>query len=227
MSETKDAVDRLCWLCEEAAIRANEEFHGNLFLWLSSLREEIETTAICLHQAGILKVSDHVPFRLIIRRVGRGEERKVEWELFVYDPLNVLEYYSCIVKTMQPGKMRSQFDKVIQGKLVKRMGQWVRLLKHESEKLKTSSNSAASSPQTGPEVEKQTSNGYTMDEVCREVCKHERGRKTLKRILELTKDGKTQTQIATLNPGKTGFSPSNISEKLTLVRKGFPGFLPD
>jgi hypothetical protein len=104
---------------------------------------------------------------------------------------------------------------------------WVRFLTAASEKLGTSSTAAAASPQTGTEVEKQTSKEYTVDEVCRELCKQENGRRTLRQILELVKSGKTPSQIAFQKGGRRGFSLANISEKLKAVRERFPGFLPD
>ena len=67
----------------------------------------------------------------------------------------------------------------------------------------------------------------TIETICQKLCKQRNSRTTLKRILELTKRGFRPAEIAGENRGKSGFSLSNISEKLTEVRNQFPGFLPE
>jgi hypothetical protein len=65
----------------------------------------------------------------------------------------------------------------------------------------------------------------TIEIICEKLCKQRNGRKTLKRILELTRQGDSPSDIARKNAGR-GFSLPNISEQLTKVRDQFPDFLP-
>lgn len=66
----------------------------------------------------------------------------------------------------------------------------------------------------------------TIGTVCEKICPQRNGRKTLKRILELSKQGDSPSDIAKKNAGRRGFSLPNISEQLTKVRNQFPDFLP-
>ena len=65
------------------------------------------------------------------------------------------------------------------------------------------------------------------DTICLRLCPQKNSRKTLKKILEMTKRGLKPAEIARENLGRRGLSLSNISEWLDKVRKQFPGFLPE
>lgn len=67
----------------------------------------------------------------------------------------------------------------------------------------------------------------SIDTVCERLCPQKNSRKTLKKILELTKRGLKPAEIARENLGRRGLSLSNISEWLDKVRQCFPGFLPE
>lgn len=229
MAETKEAVDRLRWLCEEAETRAREELEPDFTKHLAGLQREMEQLVPLLFRAGIQRSTGSVPFRVKVDRPGESDERYSR--AFEFKSVALLEpdeahYHEKMLSSTfwvdkVGGLVSTKFfgaDEIRQWFCLG-MGRWVRFLTAASEKLGTSSTAAAASPQTAKE--------YSVDEVCRELSRQENGRRTLKRILELSKSGKTPSQISRQNHGKRGYSLANISEKLKAVRERFPGFLPD
>lgn len=229
MSQTIDDINRLLWLCQEAVLRAQEEDASFLVRLLSRFPEEMKTIAFRLHQAGILEVPEHVPFTIHIHRSGRGEERQAVWDLYVFDPMDLEEYFSETIKIVgyKGADLEWHFGPGIRRRFVKRMKQWVRFLEAESEKLQSSSTAAAAATKTEPRVEKQTPEDLTVEEVCRKMCKQRNGQRTLKTILNLTRNGASQADIVKQNAPRKGFSASNVSEKLKKVRETYPSFLPE
>lgn len=229
MSETKKAVDRLRWLCEEAETRAKEELETDFTKHLTGLQREMKQLVPTLFRDGITKFEDSVPFLLEVDRPEESDERYSRASEFksvaLLEPDEGHFHQRMLSATFWVdtvgGLVSTKFfgaDEIRQWFCLG-MRRWVRFLTAASEKLGTSSTAAAASPQTAKE--------YSVDEVCRELSRQENGRRTLKRILELSKSGKTPSQISRQNHGKRGYSLPNISEKLKAVRERFPGFLPD
>lgn len=229
MTETKKTIDRLRWLCEEAETRAREELEPDFTKHLAGIQREMEQLVPLLFRDGIQRSTGSVPFRVKVDRPGESDERysrACEFKSVALLEPDEDHYHEKMLSSTfwvdkVGGLVSTKFfgaDEIRQWFCLG-MGRWVRFLTAASEKLGTSSTAAAASPQTAKE--------YSVDEVCRELSRQENGRRTLKRILELSKSGKTPSQISRQNHGRRGYSLANISEKLKAVRERFPGFLPD
>ena len=283
MSETKDAVDRLCFLCKEAVYRVScfEEENKQLFgvmhtgqlllgvlipverqmevplkrLQKSILKEPghrlayIARTTIPHNARSTIyrrldKVRELRPMEILIERdeledgtivhdfrilfrdpfAGNESEYVLEQEVWREGSLSWKDSGTHDNHWLYSGNfVNSQLIQTIKN----RLEDWVRVLTAESEKLRTSPTTTVASRQDKPEVEKPTSEAPTIEEVCNGICQTRKGKQTLKKILTLTKEGKTPVEIASRNSNTKGFSLPNISEKLKIVRERFPGFLPD
>jgi hypothetical protein len=113
MSETKDAVDRLRWLCEEAVCRVVEETEEDFTIGLKGLAEEVRRLCRCLQTAGIIRAENgtSAPYRLKWGEDGlRGTDLPFEFDYdgFSYHkPLKrlangELACYWCAIWTVDP-----------------------------------------------------------------------------------------------------------------------------
>ena len=236
------AIDRLRLLCEEAAIRIQVEVAEDFLVAVEPMIHSIESTAEVL-RTSLITVSVPISLRKIehwppIQSYGFDVYRLKMFS--VWDPLASYGFSAIrsaegnlSTETSEPQEGTTQYwpngesREWLKDETVRYLERWVRFLTAESERLKSSSTATAASPQDRPEVEKPTSEAPTIEEVCNGICQTRKGKQTLKKILTLTKEGKTPVEIASRNSNTKGFSLPNISEKLKIVRERFPGFLPD
>ena len=167
MAETKKTIDRLRWLCEEAETRAREELEPDFTKHLAGLQREMEQLVPLLFRDGIQRSTGSVPFRVKVDRPGESDERysrACEFKSVALLEPDEDHYHEKMLSSTfwvdkVGGLVSTKFfgaDEIRQWFCLG-MGRWVRFLTAASEKLGTSSTAAAASPQTGPEVEKQTS----------------------------------------------------------------------
>ncbi len=153
MSETKDAVDRLRWLCEEVSKRAEEELETDFTTGLFPLQIEMSNLVPQLHEAGILRSSRSIPFQVEVERIPPTDERYVRFSeiksVTALEPLqsglcrrilssaNWLDREAGIVSTKYFGadELRKWFCQC--------MRQWVRFLEAESLRLQSSPDDTA------------------------------------------------------------------------------------
>lgn len=147
MSETKDAVDRLRWLCEEASKRADEEFETDFTKGLFPLQIEMGKLVPELFEAGILKFRDSIPFKVEVERISPTDERYVHCsEIKSVTTLEPLESGLC-ERLLSSTNWLDRDAGIVSAKyfgadelrkwFCQRMRQWVRFLEAESGKLQT------------------------------------------------------------------------------------------
>jgi hypothetical protein len=135
MSETKDAVDRLRWLCEEAVCRVVEETSHDFTRGLDGLANEVRRLSHVLQTAGILRVENGtagLPFEFDsgwhvgkpLKRLANGKLSEWWRGVWTVDPLSpsdrlgIFVYCRCVVETRvdwddyhnEAGKTAKDFD---------------------------------------------------------------------------------------------------------------------
>lgn len=231
MSETKDAVDRLRWLCEEAAARVSEETSLDFTISLEGLQREMEQLVPRLAEAGILKSAEYPPvFLRVDRRLLPDRPSAPEMEMKFLGTMEPLSTYGC-VETLLSVNLRYKSSGEFKGYVHKnhqwfgtenvrnsfclQMRQWVRFLTAESEKLQASLASTAKQPEATPAKPKR-------------AAKAGKGDQTAKIVSWLTKhheygDGRaynyTPAESRDIEDG-AGVPPNTVSD---FLRKAFPG----
>ena len=231
------SIHQLRSLCEEAVIRIQAETAEDFLVAIEPMMDHLNATAELLREAGIttsvpisFTTVEHWPPRNCYGLQAHHLKLFSVWDPFTSYGLSSVRVVvgtspddEGVVRYWPNGDSRE----LLRDEIVRYLERWVRFLTAASGKLGTSSTPAAALPQTRPEGGTRTPDALTVDKVCKDLCPQRNGQNTLKQILKLTLEGKTPAEIASRNSTKRGFSQSNISEKLKLVRERFPGFLAD
>jgi len=155
MSETKDAVDRLRWLCEEASKRAEEEFETDFTKGLFPLQIEMGKLVPELFEAGILNFRDSIPFKVKVERIPPTDERYVHCsEIKSVTTLEPLESGLC-ERILSSANWLDRDAGIVSAKyfgadelrkwFCQRMRHWVRFLEAESLRLESPCGDSATS----------------------------------------------------------------------------------
>jgi hypothetical protein len=234
MSDTVKAVERLCWLCQEAVVRAEEELGTDFSMSLEPLQREMKDLVRKLIKARVFRHRQKPPFNISAMAFSRDEEgftRFIELKfLFVVNPFETdkgepmfIGYTGfivdpCIQRTtfIEPDEKRKIF--------CQKMRHWVRFLKAKEEELKAASTAGTSKPETTASVSRLSAEQISQeseDEILKKLFPRPDGLKTAKKVLKYARTGKSQRDIA----GQIGKRPSTISEIVKKLRQA--GLLPD
>ena len=248
MSDTVKAVERLCWLCEEAVIRAEDgDTEERVCYSVQPLQREMKCVVQQLSEAEILKYEPSLPFETFVNIGLHNGETRHRVPLDIYEKDNEThERKVCRIWLRINEPIGGGYDERFLGWdywkdgdyagsksflnedrrrwFCFRMRHWVRFLKVKTEELKAASAAGTSKPETTASVSQLSAEQLPQKseaDILRELFPQPRGRQTAKKVLELARAGKSQRDIA----GQIGKYPSTVSGIVKKLREA--GLLPD